>query len=344
MVEFDEETGRYCLHDLARIFAASRLEAATKAETQLRHAERYQKTLWEATALLLKGGESIRLGLELFDSEWMNIQVGQAWAENHNATSSEIAKICSKFAWAGSILSLRLHPRDYIGWLNAALVAAREIKDRNAECGHLCNLGLAYAYLGDAKKAIEFHENTLCIAREIGNRRGEGETLGNLGMAYVQIGDYRKAIEFYENALCIAREIGNRRGEGEALGGLGNTYLDLRDAKKAIEFYENALCIYCEIGGRRGEGAVLGNLGGAYAQMGDYRKAIEFYEDALVIAREFGELRREGALLFNLSLSLNKLGQRAEAIDCARSTLKIYEQIESPHADLVRQQLADWQK
>jgi hypothetical protein len=45
-----------------------------------------------------------------------------------------------------------------------------------------------------------------------------------------------------------------------------------------------------------------------------------------------------------VSLSLDKLGQRAKAIDCAKSALKIYEQIESPTAERVRQQLAEWQK
>jgi hypothetical protein len=45
-----------------------------------------------------------------------------------------------------------------------------------------------------------------------------------------------------------------------------------------------------------------------------------------------------------MSLSLDKLGQRAEAIESARSALKIFEQIESPNAERVRQQLAEWQK
>jgi hypothetical protein len=41
---------------------------------------------------------------------------------------------------------------------------------------------------------------------------------------------------------------------------------------------------------------------------------------------------------------LAKLGQRAKAIDCVKSALKIYEQIESPNAEQLRQLLADWQK
>ena len=103
------------------------------------------------------------------------------------------------------------------------------------------------------------------------------------------------------------------------------------------------LVIAREIGDRRGEGNALGNLGNAYTDLGDAKKAIEFYEKHLVIAREIGDRRGEGTALFNLSLSLDNLGQRTKAIDVARSALNIYEQIESPYAERVRQKLAKWQ-
>jgi hypothetical protein len=45
-----------------------------------------------------------------------------------------------------------------------------------------------------------------------------------------------------------------------------------------------------------------------------------------------------------MSLSLDRLGQRAKAIELAKSALKIYEQVESPVAERVRWQLAEWQK
>ena len=120
---------------------------------------------------------------------------------------------------------------------------------------------LAYADLGDARRAIEFYEQALAIAREIGDRRGEGNALGNLGIAYADLGETRRAIEFYEQRLAIAREIGDRRGEGNALGNLGIAYADLGETRRAIEFYEQALAIAREIGDRRGEGQRPGQPG-----------------------------------------------------------------------------------
>ena len=86
----------------------------------------------------------------------------------------------------------------------------------------LGTLGLAYAALGQAERAIGFYEQQLAIAREIGDRRGEGTALGNLGNAYAALGQAERAIGFYEQQLVIVREIGDRRGEGNALGNLGN--------------------------------------------------------------------------------------------------------------------------
>jgi tetratricopeptide (TPR) repeat protein len=61
----------------------------------------------------------------------------------------------------------------------------------------------------------------LAIAREIGDRQGEGQTLNNLGVAYAALGEPRRAIEHYEQWLAIAREIGDRRGEANACWNLG---------------------------------------------------------------------------------------------------------------------------
>ena len=104
----------------------------------------------------------------------------------------------------------------------------------------LGTLGLAYAALGQAERAIGFYEQALVIDREIGDRRGEGADLGNLGLAYAALGQAERAIGFYEQQLVIVREIGDRRGEGNALGNLGTAYAALGQAERAIGFYEQA--------------------------------------------------------------------------------------------------------
>jgi tetratricopeptide (TPR) repeat protein len=364
LVEYDSAAERYRLHDLTRLFAASRRSDQERADAERRQAARYLEVASAAHDLYLKGGDAILEGLRLFDTEWANIRAGQAWAAGHAEEDEEAAKFCSRYAggtW--HLLDLRLHPREHIRWLEAALAAARQLKDPQAQGVHLGNLGLAHADLGDARRAIEYYEQALPIARKIGDRRGEavhlgnlgiayghlgephravqyfeqalaidheirdrrGEAsaLGNLGIAYRQLGEPRRAIRYFEQALAIGREIGDRHGEAQGLGNLGLAYTDLGDPRRATQYFEQALTIHRELGGRRGEGATLGNLGVAYRRLGDPRRAIECYEKCLVIAREIGDRRGEGADLGNLGNVYADLGEPGRGIECFQKHLAI---------------------
>jgi len=274
LVEYEEKTGRYRLHDLARLYAAGRAGEDGPA-TAARHAVHYLNVLAKANALFLKGGANVLVGLALFDTDRENIEAGRAWAADRWKEEEVAARLASTYSGVGTnILDLRLTPKQRIGRLETALSAARELKDKAAEGVHLGNLGNAYAALGETRKAIEHYEQHLKIAREIGDRRGEGNALGNLGNAYAAVGETRKAIEYHEQALKIAREIGDRRGEGNALGNLGLAYAALGERRKAIEYHERAVKISRKIGDRRAEGQDLGNLGIAYKNLGGTRKAI----------------------------------------------------------------------
>jgi hypothetical protein len=180
MLQWNEGTKRYVLHDLMRDFARGKMEAAEREEGARRHAEHYRNVLAFANQLYLKGGESVMQGLALFDLEWGNIQAGQAWAAGYAADDERAARLCSAYPIAGvHCLNLRLHSREWINWLEAALCAARSQKDRRAEGAHLGNLGIAYFQLGEPRRAIDYYEQQLLIVREIGNRRGEGAALGS---------------------------------------------------------------------------------------------------------------------------------------------------------------------
>jgi tetratricopeptide (TPR) repeat protein len=383
LLDYDETSSRYSLHDLLAEYACSLMIPEDEYAARLKHASHYKDVLSAADDLYLEGSENVLLGLRLFDLEWDNIRAGQAWLTSAPQVDPVIAELCKAYPNAGTyVLDLRQHPRERIGWLEAAVSAAREIEDQKSESYALGNLGNAYADLGDARKAIEYHEQSLVIKREIGDRkgegnalgnlglaygdlgearkaieyheqalvisretgdrRGEGQDLGNLGIAYYSLGEARKAIEYYEQALVIDREIGDRRGEGAALGNLGNAYADLGEARKAIEYYEQSLVIKREIGDRRGEGNALGNLGIAYADLGDARKAIEYYEQHLVITREIGDRIGEGNALFNMGLALHGLEERERAIDLVKQALSIREAIESPLVEKTRNKLKEW--
>jgi tetratricopeptide (TPR) repeat protein len=344
LFEYDETSNRYSLHDLLTDFALEQMDMEERQEARFKHASHYKDVLSAANELYLKGGDNILLGLKLFDLEWDHIRIGQGWIAKNAKGSKEIAGVCSSYTNHTYCINLRLHPKDLILWHESSLVADQFLGNRQAEGVDLGSLGLAYADLGDARKAIEFYEQALLIDREIGDRRGEGADLGNLGNAYAALGDARKAIEFYEGQLVIVREIGDRRGEGNALGNLGLAYAALGDARKAIEFYEGQLVIVREIGDRRGEGNALGNLGNAYAALGDARKAIEFYEGQLVIVREIGDRRGEAFGSWNLGQAYEKLGELEKAIESMQVCVDFEREIGHPDAEKDAQTVEELRK
>jgi tetratricopeptide (TPR) repeat protein len=328
LVDWNETVARARLHDLARLYAHGKLNEIDHADVRLRLAAHYRDVLSAADKLYLQGGDDLARGLALFDLEWPNIQVGQAWATELAATTDDTAQLCVSYAGDGvHCLRLRLHPREQIRWFEASLASARYLGDRQVEGSNLGNLGNAYEALGETRRAIDYYEQSLTIAREVGDRRSEGKRLGNLGIAYADLGETQRAIEYHEQALAIDREIGNQRSEGYHLGNLGNAYADLGETWRAIDCYEQALTLAREIGDRFGEGCHLGNLGIVYADLGETQRAIEYYEQALTLAREIGDRRREGIHLGNLGIVYAGLGEMQRAIEYYEQALTLAREI-----------------
>jgi tetratricopeptide (TPR) repeat protein len=80
----------------------------------------------------------------------------------------------------------------------------------------LGNLGIAYAALGDSRRAIEHYEQARAIAREIGDRRGEAIGSWNLGDEYAKLGELEKAIALMQVTVDFEREIGHPNAETRA--------------------------------------------------------------------------------------------------------------------------------
>ncbi len=336
LVIFDGKNKRSRLHDLARDYAREKLSDKELSLAEALHASYYGWLLSNLHSASLEN-------LAVFDLERTNIETGFAWDKEKIQLSDEFAKFCDYYTgYSNRILALRLHPRNFIQWSEIGLTASRKNGNLQGEANYLVTLGYAYDDLGDYLKAIEYYEQTLAIVREISDRMGEAGALGNMGVSYRNLGEYQKAIEFYEAALEIFKEIGNRSGEGAFLGNLGDAYDYIGKKAEGVEYYEKALAIAKEIGDRQRESIWLGNLGNAYESSGEYQKAIDYFEQALIISREIGDRSSEGYQLSNLGLAYANAGETEKAIDLSKKAVQILEEIESPVAKVVRQNLALW--
>ena len=209
LLQWNQTARRYHLHDLVRLYADGRLQDADRLPARGRHAEHYRQVLAEADEAYMKGGDEALAGLAGFDLERANIEAGFEWCRSRVETDDEAAKLCSAYADAGAYcLALRQHPREQAGWLEAALGAARRLKDRKREAIHAGNLGRIYQTRGDLDQAEAMHRKSLEIERKLGRLEGVADDYGNLGVVYKTRGDPAEARRLWGQAVELFEKIG----------------------------------------------------------------------------------------------------------------------------------------
>src|SRR5947209_12919434 len=197
--------------------------------------------------LYLEGSGSADVNTRQFRDEWAVILYAWRWVVAQyeaGAADEAVRTLCKDFPNVGAHLAqipMLLHPREAIRLLEAATSAARELKDPAGEANRLGRIGLAYAALGDSRRAAEYHKRHLAIASALENRAGEGVALINLGAALVDSGEFEQALRIYERKLQIARETGDRLGESRVLGNIGVVHNKLGDYVSAGEFHMRRL-------------------------------------------------------------------------------------------------------
>lgn len=229
-----------------------------------------------------------------------------------------------------------------------ALHISREVGNRKHENRALSNLGSISLEMGKVQQALGYLQQTLLAFRVAGDRRHECIALGNIGECYLLDGQPERAREYYQQALDIACETGDRAQAGEWTGGLGRAYRDLEQMERAREYTEQALSIAREVGDRRNESAHLCTLGKLYPlgqiqATTDDPSAITHYQQALEIARAINNPLIEGECLSLLGKAYRDLGQNETAAEYLRQTLAALEDITSPRAAKIREEIALWE-
>jgi tetratricopeptide (TPR) repeat protein len=383
LVEWNETTQRFRLHDLLRQFCNGKLSDAEHETAMRRYAGYCLRIALKVKELFLLGGHNMFHSFELFDRERIHIEAAFEWLEmkRDEAAATLLVRLVDAIS---TVSYLRFHPKEMIRWFESFRGAAKITKNRASEANAFGNLGHAYNSLGEAHKAIEHYEQALFIHRELNDLRKEAIGLNSLGWAYRNLGNTFKAIELCEQALAIFRKLGDRGGECKTLANLGNACADSKDTLKAIEHYEEALriareiddrhsegnilnclgivceglgepCkaieyfeqqldIACELGDQRSIGNTLCNMGIALARLGETRKAIELFDGAIKIDRAVGNPSGEAGNLFNSAMALHTLGERSQAIACAEAALKICEALKMPDEINIRKMLEAWKR
>ena len=313
------ELGRYRLHDLLRVYALERAEAAEstaerhEAVRRLVHwylgtavaadlmiaPQRYRKPLSAAATLPSMSFDSSREALRWCDEENVNLlaAIRQAYAEG-------LPDLCWQLAFA-----LREHfvlRKQWPGWL----------------AGY--DLGLA-------------------AARRVGNRAAQAAMLHGLGTAHYYPRRLTQASGYYRQSYAIWRELGDRWGQGIALNGLGNVLMEMRRLPLAVAFYRRALVRLDISEALSDQGVVLNNLAEAHCLLGRHHDALSYARRSIEIDRRTGNRRVEVFALCHAADALGTLQRPVEARSLLDAALALAAEIGDRHGTAwVLQYLGEW--
>lgn len=241
LVLYDENTKRYRLHDLARLFAEARLDQEERMLGQKRHADHF---LIKAEAIEPHLGETVlRKHMDQFKADQENMRAAFSWSlENNEEMALRFAYSVSGF-W--NILGQLKEERSA---LNLAIEKATggPVKLR------MRVLGRAAARQSDLKSAKTLANLHLNLSHETGERVEQAWALQNLGNIARLEGNLTEGRSLLEHALTLFRQDQDQDKAGmmRTLLNLCIVAVDQDDLVSARKFVTESFNLSEELGNR----------------------------------------------------------------------------------------------
>ncbi|MFH1312287.1 MAG: sigma 54-interacting transcriptional regulator [Candidatus Eisenbacteria bacterium] len=242
--------------------------------------------------------------------------------------------IASTYNRLGSVLARKGEVESALDLFQAALSAARLIKDPELTGNCLNNLGLVCKYLGRWSQSQTYHEEALSLADEVGQHMEKGLRLSNLGIIYSKRGYLKKAYRCWTEAMSILVHIGNVWDVASVRLALGHYHLTFHQYAEAEEFFACAMKESSENGDARTLALSLEAMGDLHFTCGRIESAHRCYLESLELAEEIAphgdlvaEVKRRLADV-EVSRGSYEVGMQlaGEALEVAQGIRDVFEQ------------------
>lgn len=345
----------YRMHDLLRSYARERAEEEETDEMRDDATTRilfwYLRTAHAASRILLPQGrssplpptpdgvppprhfEDLESALQWCEHERMTLLrfVDQAHASGHHEIAWKLAIALMGF------FERRSYWDDWISTHRIGLKATGALGDRFGEGWISLSLAEAYWDMRRFDDALAYFERAVTATRETGDRWGEGFSIRGLSLTYLEIGEYQQAIDFSLLALPIFEEMDERRGRGMCFLSIGQGHQGLGQVDKSVDYYQRALAIFREISNEWSQALATFRLGSAEFLRGELDIAIGHHQTAADAFRQAGDRRHEAVVLHSLGDVHHAEGNQPSAQEAWSRSLALFEDLQDPQADNVRE-------
>ncbi|HKT01196.1 MAG TPA: BTAD domain-containing putative transcriptional regulator [Rugosimonospora sp.] len=351
--------GRYCLHDLLRIYAAE-LTQAYDPDNQRRAAtirllDHYTHTAFRSERLLSPNRDPIAVPLTApapgADPEspadrgramtWFQTEHAVLLATLQHAADARLDSHAWQLAWSShTYLDWQGHWRDLAAAWQNALSAAGRLGDPVAQAIAHRLLAHAATMLGHYLDAHAHYDQALHLYTRTGNRVGRAQTHRHLGNLLELQGQIEDALCHSRQALKLLRSTTDRRGLANALNSLGWQHFLAGQYDQALTDSAEALTLFQQIDDQEGQANTWDTIGCVHQHAGRHDRANECYQQSVTLCRKVGNRFNEATVLTHLGALRQVLGNPDAARTAWDSALRILAELDHPDAAQVRAKLA----
>lgn len=294
LVQYDQESNRYQIHELLRQFGTEQLAAKPEEllETSRCHSEFYSAEVRDHLYLLLTG--QTKIAIDRLESDIANIHTAWDWALEHVELSyinKAIDGICAYYDWSW-------RESEFFTLCNEALAMLNQhgqeegrdpilVERLHAKILYWLGYANMYSKLGLAIEQLDHSQAIIDQLLEAGVEAREEKclVLFHQGMANYVLGDLKKSKARFEAGLALSREISVPWMVLRSLMLLGDVARNSGSPSEAKLWYAQCLAEAKTQGNRWGEIRSLSALGWAARSLIAYQEAQGYYEESLKLAK-----------------------------------------------------------
>jgi tetratricopeptide (TPR) repeat protein len=248
------------------------------------------------------------------------------------------------------------------------LLKREDIEDQETkEADLLSRLGEISSFLGDWKKALDYHhealnlydigskaraktltkigevemgryewdsarrafERSIEICEKLNDTHGLAENYRCVAWSSFEIGDTEEGLHYADKALEEAKKARDNYLMGKVLIDIGNSFNVLNKYYEAIDRYEEAIRVLDPEKDLDQVARAMNNLGDVYLKMGEFDRAVTYFEKCLDIAKRTGYQMLEAFATSNLADSYYKKGEREKAVEFVDKALKLCKKLDN---------------
>lgn len=239
-----------------------------------------------------------------------------------NAEGNEKVDILNALGKFPTIIS----PSETLKLANESLELSKELSYPIGEALAQKNIGLAYIYLGDCQKSIDYSLIALKTLEKEKNHMEISNVLSTLGAAHGNLSDYDMALEYYFRELEYREQLKSESELASCLAKIGVIYWCLGNYDNALDFCKKAVPLYIKTNSTNIAGCYV-TMGLIYNHYNETNTALDYLNKAYEIAVKHNMYDVVSASLINIGEIYIKQNDYDKALVYYLKSLESHEKI-----------------